>query len=585
MNDYEKIQKKENKIIQKFDDSNKNKFIIKDKENNENNILNKDDNINEEINKNNYDRTINKDDNAKFNTLSIINKETYKNIGKKNIYEKLSIESKDKISQKGFTNGKTIFTPIKTKKLFSFSNPRKKKPKKLKNILYKKKDKVPVIDKEGLIVEILQSQKQIELMDIELFMIKKKRKRLEQKFLANKLMIEGILDIKDDDEKKEEENNNISKQQFTTENNNVKLEVKNTEKENEHSKSNKLLVPSTKINFFRHRNNIDNNAVIFCLKKQIDNCDKSIEDKQKLMEIKQNENRVNNFLKLNSSIEEKNKTLEELVNKSQTLQYIILDIETRIEYFTIKIKNYIDETKKLYDLINNNNVKSSKKEKEIQSLNLEKEELLKKIKALEDDEKYVYLNNEKKKKERQNVENELKETKNMINEKNNNEKEIIEIGKNEILLKRNVDKNDIVIQGLSNEKNYSEKKIEKYKNEKESLNEKIKLSQKSREKQKRLENEIKILKKEFEDNKNLINNHEKTKNHLSEKIDELTKELKIKKEENKKIEEELHNIKKIYKNKVPKDFRKLNEEELNEDSKNEEMEEKKEENKKNCLVF
>jgi hypothetical protein len=126
------------------------------------------------------------------------------------------------------------------------------------------------------------------------------------------------------------------------------------------------------------------------------------------MERKQNENRVNDFIKMNSSIESKNKTLEELVNKSQTLQYIILDIETRIEFFTVKIKNYIDETIKLNDLINNHNTKAFKMEKDIQSLYLEKESILKKIKLLEDEQKQIIYKRNTKKKKKKKEKNKLK---------------------------------------------------------------------------------------------------------------------------------------------------------------------------------
>ena len=181
------------------------------------------------------------------------------------------------------------------------------------------------------------------------------------------------------------------------ENTNIKIEPENIEKKEDNLKLNNNFIPKTETIYYKSKNNIE----IISLKKQIINCDKNIDIKNKLMERKQNENRVNDFIKMNSSIESKNKTLEELVNKSQTLQYIILDIETRIEFFTVKIKNYIDETIKLNDLINNHNTKAFKMEKDIQSLYLEKESILKKIKLLEDEQKQIiYKRNTKKKRKR-----------------------------------------------------------------------------------------------------------------------------------------------------------------------------------------
>ena len=286
------------------------------------------------------------------------------------------------------------------------------------------------------------------------------------------------------------------------------------------------------------------------------------------MERKQNENRVNDFIKINSSIDSKNKMLEELVNKSQTLQYIILDIETRIEFFTVKIKNYIDETTKLNDLINKHNTKAFKIEKDIQSLYLEKESILKKIKLLEDEQKQVIFKGITKKKEKENVDNELKITKDMIEEKNNNEKEITELEKNEIVLKRNIEKNNIIINSISNEKKYFENKIESYINERDSLIEKSKMPQKSRDKLKNLENEIKNIKNELKENQNYINRHEEIKNDLNKKISEILIELNNKKEENKKYEEELHQIKNKYKSQIPKEYRTLYKDEP-EDNENE----------------
>ena len=581
--------------------------LIKSKKNSKINLLNNDEKIDnnkkelkEKDNNNLYNiknnNIISMNENNSNHLSEVINNEIYKKNIKnrtimhfnksKNKNPKIAIESKDKLDHKIFYNGKSFFSPIRTqtKNLFSFSNPKKKKRTKLKklkksNILYSMNRMPPIIDKEGLLMEILQLKNEIQIMDFELFKIKKRRKRLEQKFLANKLIIEGILDIQDEIEMADNINNNLANEQFINGNSINKLETQNIENKLSFIKSNNIFSQKTEENYYKHKINLNNNPTIISLKKQIMNCDKNIEDKKKLMDKKQNDNRVNNFLKLNTSIESKNKKLEELNNKSQALRYVILDIETRIEYFVVKTKNYIDDTNKLNDLLNNHNSKTIKNEKEMQSLILEKEEILKKIKLLEDGEKKFFLGKENKKKEKENIENELKITENIIKEKNNNEKEIFELDKKEIILKRILEKNNLAINNLLNDNKYLKNKIEKYLNERENLIEKSKIPQKSRDKSKNLENEIKIAKKEFEENKSYINNHKKIKWQLNKKINELSKEFEKKNLENKRIEEELNDTKKKYKEQVPIEYRKMLQDE------NDGKEKENKEKKKDCLIF
>ena len=597
----EQLQKIQNNINQKIGPQNINKKsrnnIIEYGKNIFFNVNTKKKLNNETIENNNNENNINY---TTFNIDKEMNKIDYENTTKntflknfKTINPKLVIESKNQLEHKTFYKGNTFFSPLKTKNVFFFSNPKKKKKIKIKkfkktNILYNMNQSPPIIDKEGLLMEILQTKNEIESMDIELIKAKKKRKRLEQKFLANKLIIESILDIQEENDKIARKNSFTDNKAFMTENNNVKIETENGEKQEiDNIKANNILIQNNELNYFKSKRNCEDNPIITCLKKQIINCDINLDNKNKLIEAKLNDNRVNDFLKLNSYIESKNKTLEELVNKSQTLQYIILDIETRIEYFTVKAKNYIDETNKLNALINNNNSKKLKNEKDIQYLYLEKESILKTIKLLEDEQKQVISKKVNKKKEKENVKNELKITKDMIEEKNNNEKEIIELDKNEIILKRYIEKNNILINSISNEEKYFDNKIERYLNERDNLIEKSKIPQKSRDKLKSLENEIINIKKEFEQNKNYINKHEAIKSELNKKITKISMELNNKKEENKKIEEELNIMKKKYKSQIPKEYRILYKDEP-EDNKNELENAKNAGNSKdnnNCIIF
>ena len=107
---------------------------------------------------------------------------------------------------------------------------KKIKSKKLKtnrnsNIAYNMNGNLPVIDKEGLLMKILQSRNEIELMDMELFRLKKKRKKLQQKFLANKLIIEGVLNIEDEQDDNNIKSNNLEDEKHKTSNNYYKIKL------------------------------------------------------------------------------------------------------------------------------------------------------------------------------------------------------------------------------------------------------------------------------------------------------------------------------------------------------------------------
>ena len=496
----------------------------------------------------------------------------------KNKNQKITIESKDKNNYKSFYNGNKnlISSPLRAKNIFSVSKSKKNKKKKFKllkdtKILYNMNRIVPVIDKEGLVMEILQFRNEIELMDFEIYKLKRRKKKLEQKFLANKLIIEGILNIPNDKESK-------SNELFITQNKkeNVKIDENYLKEDDINNK--------TENNYY----NGNKKHVIICLKKQILNCNKNIEDKNKLMEIKKNNNIVNNFLKLNSSIDNKNKRLEELVNKSQTLQYVILDIEARIEYFTVKIKNYIDETIRLDEIISNNDIKMSKTNKEIDNLYLEREELLRKIKILQQDDKNFNNANHQKKEEKKFVENELKTVENIKNEKDEKEHEFNDINRKENIIKNIIEKNEKIISGMSHRNNYIETRIEEYLKERPLLIEKSKIRKKSKDKMKKLENDISKIKNINEENKKAVNDHNKIKSQLIKKINQLSEELKKKHEEFTNIGEELDNIKNEYDIQIPKEYRILdnkNEEENYENEFKDSKNENKKKEKKGCIIF
>ena len=574
LNTNEIIDNYENNIFEEKDDNNKdNKNCI-----NNNNIYNdtklKNEDNNNKININNKPISDSRNKIFKKNMSKNKTQNIFKNKNKK-----ITIESKNKLDYKSFYDFNSILSPSKTKTIFSVSKSKKSRHKKSKtfkksNILHLINGSLPVIDKEGLLMEILQIGNEIELMDMEIYKLKRKKKKLEQKFKANKLIIEGILNIQDDND--DNYQNNITENDAYMSQENINEIIDNENKDKEENTINF----KTESNYYIY----NKNHLISFLKKQILSCDKNIEDKNKLIEVKKNNTVVNNFLKLNSSIDTRNKRLEELVNKSQTLQYVVLDIETRIEYFTVKIKNYIDETIKYNDTIANNNKKVTKMEEEIKSLYLEKEKILKKIKILEEGDKTFNDANKQKKEEKKIVENELKTIEDIKNEKEENEEQIIELNNKEIAIKKNIEKNENLIVGLSKRIEHTKKRIEEYLEEKPSLIEKSKIPKKSRDKRKSLEERIKFIKDDNAEIRKVMNDHNKIKADLIKKINLLSEELKNKTEEYTKIEEELDDIKNEYGDKVPKDYKKLlgiNDEENYEDEFNDE----KNKDKKDCIIF
>ena len=490
----------------------------------------------------------------------------------KNQNKKIIIDSRDKISTKSHTCGKTYNPILRNKDLLSESKSKYSKSRKSKflkkSLLLPYTDRVfPVIDKEGILVEILHSKNDIESIDKELLKLKKQRRKLKQKNLANQLIMERILNIEGNNSKNIKETDSILETEVENDNSNTKIDYENSAKKMSESKNDTF---SKSRNLFFIKNN---SKEIVYLKKLILNCDRNIEDKDKLMNLKKNNDKINNFFKLNSSIDKQNKNLEELVNKSLNLQCQVLDNDTKIEFFTVKIKNYIDSTCKLKEELDKNNVRLGIKERELQNLCNQKEEIIKRIKILEEEDKNLTQINEQKKEEKKIVENELKTSDDIKKEKNKDEQQFEDIVKKENILKMSIGKNERKILELNKFIKYHQSRIIDYLNERESLIDKSKLPKYSRERKIFLENNIKKIKNEYEENKRKINDHDKIKKQLINKINHLTDELKKKKDKNTEIAKKYDEIKKEYITKVPKKDRKIV------------FEEEKKTKKKGCIIF
>ena len=581
------INNKENinsKVILKKNNKSEEKFLYKstinDNEQINNNYINKYDN-----NKNEKDiksfHNFNEKKKIHNRTINVSNKSVSGNINNREISEyrsktktiaknesqnlfksfknknnKLLIDSRNKLNIKSHTYGKACNSILKFKDLFSDSKSKYSKSRKTKflkkTLLLPHKDRVfPVIDKEGIIMELLHSKNDIESIDKELHKLNKQKKKLKQKNLANQLIMERILNIDDNDNKIIKEIDSILETEIENDYLDTKMGLDHSgQKENE-SKNNTC---NKSRNIFCIKNT---NREIIYLKKLILNCDRNIEDKDKLMIQKKNNDKINSFYKLSSSIDKKNKNLGDLVNKSLNLQCQVLDTDTKIEFFTVKIKDYIDETSKLKEKLDKNNVRLLIKEREMKKLYNQKEEFIKRIKILEEEDKNLTQINEQKKEEKKIVENELKTSEDINKEKYKDEQQFDDIIKKEKIINMNIGKNERKILELNKFIKYHQNRIEDYLNERESLINKSKLPEYSRERKILLENNIKIIKNEYEENIRMVNEHGKIKKQLINKIKLLSEELIKKKDKNSKIEKKLDEIKKEYIMKVPKGDRKI----------------------------
>ena len=159
-------------------------------------------------------------------------------------------------------------------------NTVKNSPKKqLQTINYESAYEIPqpdINEKENVISQLLSEKNEKNKKKKELNDLRKKYKKLKDNNLTYKVKIEKILNIEDDGVEDDEMNNN-----------DIYKEIKKINKKDK--------------------------GVINALKRQILDYDKSIEEKNKILEETKKEERINNFININKLINEKNRELESLV--------------------------------------------------------------------------------------------------------------------------------------------------------------------------------------------------------------------------------------------------------------------------------
>ena len=557
-------------------------FILETKEKNKNINEEKNTNTNKEIQNNKFNELdkennlINENNNIKKKKIILtikntfeerkknfhINRDTYKRLIKNRTHGELKY-FRNNSSKKIRESNKEINT------LYNLHNYSKNKLNLNQTFGYR--------DKEQIKSEIYIIKNEIKNIDEELNSLKIQEEEAKNKFMANKIIIEKLLSIsqKDEDrinnqEKQESNkndknlnekgsfgsfyvtqiNNNDNTKDETKEDNNN--EETTNEKSDLHQNKNSLIKKNRTATFIqkkktfervkyikiKNRIKVNNfNRLVLTLKREISDYDKSIESTSKFIETKKNDKKVGIFLSLNSFIDNKNKTLEELNSKRNNLSDILNNDNQKISLIILKTKKMIDEHKKAEKSINQNKTISDNYTRDKEYLTREKEILINEIKNAENEKNNVMKTNEEKEEERKKLENELKKDEDIYNEKTKNERELHDIINKEISIKKTIGKNELNINKLKNNIKDNENKIQNYIKTNKLLTDYINITQ-----------QIKDLKKK--ETKITENNQEISKEILSNKLKKLSDELTEKNEVFDRLKKELIELQKEYDTKL-----------------------------------
>ena len=557
-------------------------FILETKEKNKNINEEKNTNTNKEIQNNKFNELdkennlINENNNIKKKKIILtikntfeerkknfhINRDTYKRLIKNRTHGELKY-FRNNSSKKIRESNKEINT------LYNLYNYSKNKLNLNQTFGYR--------DKEQIKSEIYIIKNEIKNIDEELNSLKIQEEEAKNKFMANKIIIEKLLSIsqKDEDRTNNEEkqesnkndknlnekgsfgsfyvtqiNNNDNTKDETKEDNNN--EETTNEKSDLHQNKNSLIKKNRTATFIKKKKTFERvkyikiknrikvnnfNRLVLTLKREISDYDKSIESTSKFIETKKNDKKVGIFLSLNSFIDNKNKTLEELNSKRNNLSDILNNDNQKISLIILKTKKMIDEHKKAEKSINQNKTISDNYTRDKEYLTREKEILINEIKNAENEKNNVMKTNEEKEEERKKLENELKKDEDIYNEKTKIERELHDIINKEISIKKTIGKNELNINKLKNNIKDNENKIQNYIKTNKLLTDYINITQ-----------QIKDLKKK--ETKITENNQEISKEILSNKLKKLSDELTEKNEVFDRLKKELIELQKEYDTKL-----------------------------------
>jgi len=453
-------------------------------------------------------------------------------------------------------------------------------------------------DKEALILEIYHVTNDMDLQNKELENLKKDYEKLLENNLTFKLLIEKILKIEENEGSMSDENelkNQKKKEKCKSDNNFNDLNNEAIDEKDEYGlnsnspdfKGNKNFekkgnrtyyktISTSKKKNNKNSNNKENNSTkINVLLKQKTYYNKILIEKGRNLIKLKNSERAKKFEQFLSILDLKNKILEELVTKSQQLQYEKYETDSLINFYLTNILKFTDEINTIGEKLRINKNELENTEQEIINLINYREELKENEIKLSEDEKQKEFNIREKREFEKSIDNLLKEKKKYFDERQKLDSQIQELKKQEDALKKNVDKNNRMINGLKRENDRLIKEIESYEAGRAKLLEKADQPRKNRIRMKDMENEINDLEKkiisykvendekeknmeEMEDKDNeeiknqeeIINNHPNIVNDLTTQINNLKNELKQKEDNNTKKTKELTEKENEFNNKV-----------------------------------
>ena len=394
-------------------------------------------------------------------------------------------------------------------------------------------------EKEKIISEIFKIQSEINDKDEELKQYNQIYKKLEEHNMTFKAILERILNS-GEEENANQNFNNID----NNNNNNINISIKDEEMIN---------------NKIRQKQ-------INMLKLQVESYDKSIEEKEKILDETKKGKKINNFIIINSLINQKNTELEILITNSQKLQYSKHGIDKRLDFLISSIKKYKENNSKLEQKLKINE-KDDKYYKDEYEISLKEfENCNSKISKLENELKLLEDQNLNKRGKLNEIMQVYEKDKNIEEEEEIISNNLDNINIKAESIKKIIEKNKTKINRIKVENQVLENDLNIYKQEADKLNERYKTNQINRHNMKTYEKEKekikeelkknkieyeKKLKKEIEDEERIkkeIEEFEKAKIGLINKINELNRELREKTEKNISIEEQLTKVNQKYNN-------------------------------------
>ena len=363
-------------------------------------------------------------------------------------------------------------------------------------------------DNDEIFLELHNIQKDLKNINKELKSLQKDYSSMEERNLANKYIMEKLLDINDD-------NNLNNNDNYNSEKINEEEEFKNNGNEEEDETKNKNKKKKFKYKLKSHN---DGGQKIIALKKQIILYDDTLQlNENKLEELKKKK-KQKQYQQLISALNIENSEIKELLEKIEQLNSNLFENDTKIQFYNIGAQQYSDNIIGMEQKIQFENNVINENQNEIKNLTEKKDNLSNKQKILEDDlkdcEKKKTENNDELKK----LKKEIEENEDLSREKEKNELFLLNFENTQKKFLYEMSKYDTKMKLIKQEYDSTEKDINDYEFIRPSLIEKSKIPKRNQDKMKSLEKEIYSLIQEIKKRKEEGNQYQK---YMNEKITEL----------------------------------------------------------------